>query len=410
MKIKYPILSLVFVLSIIQQTSRSQSNAPDIRFDFYGDTIEFRFDASSFVDFTDSLSEQSIRSFYEKITKADYEPLIQTLISYKEQHQLDDWLYYQLIRKAAQQISPKEKNYPRYTLYKWYFLSKSGYDATINISGDNILFYVRSDEIIYNIPYHMKEGNQYVCLNYHDYGGNIDFEKNKFSEVPIQVPDAHNAFLYKITRMPDFKPEDYVQKDLSFEYNNTIYHFNVKLNPEVKIIFANYPVLDYNYYFNIPLNKETYNSLIPELKNTVEGLSTKNGVDFLMRFTRYTFLFKKDSDAFGKEKRMSPEETLLYDESDCEDRAALFFYLVKEIYNLPMIVLTYPKHVTVAVKFDKPFGNTIVYKGSIYSVCEPTPQRKDLPIGKLLPALKNEPYEVAYEYIPKNAIAGNFIQ
>jgi hypothetical protein len=90
----------------------------------------------------------------------------------------------------------------------------------------------------------------------------------------------------------------------------------------------------------------------------------------------------------------------LYDRSDCEDRAALFFYLVKEIYNLPMIVLVYPRHVTVAVKFAKPTGQKIMYQGNTYTVCEPTPQYKDLRIGQLPPGLEKLPYEIAYVYAP----------
>ena len=78
----------------------------------------------------------------------------------------------------------------------------------------------------------------------------------------------------------------------------------------------------------------------------------------------------------AKRKRLSPEQTLLYENSDCDDRAALFFYLVKEIYDLPMIVLAYPKHITIAVQFDKPVGKPIVYNGQRYYVCEPTPQKK----------------------------------
>jgi hypothetical protein len=30
-----------------------------------------------------------------------------------------------------------------------------------------------------------------------------------------------------------------------------------------------------------------------------------------MRFTRYAFLYENDQDNFGKEKRLSPEQTLL---------------------------------------------------------------------------------------------------
>ena len=401
MKIKATILSLVFILCIHPVSSLAQDNISTIRFDFYGDPFEFVLDNACRIDFSDPLSAESIQTFYKKISNTNYEPVINALMAYKEVHKPDDWLFYQLIRKTAQQISPKAENYQRYTLYKWFLLCKSGYDATLAISGNQILFYVQSDENIYNIPYRMRDGKQYVCLNYHDYGS-IDFEKTKFSEIAIRTPEAQKPFSYKVTQLPGFSPGDYVEKDLMFHYYQVDYHFKIKLNPQVKAIFANYPVVDYESYFNIPLSKETYSSLIPELKKNIKGMNTKSGVDYLMRFTRYAFLFESDSENFGKEKRLSPEQTLLYDHSDCEDRAALFFYLVKEIYDLPMVVLSYPKHVTIAVKFDKPVGTSIVYNGKKYSVCEPTPQKIDLNLGQQIPGLKHAAYEVVYAYTPKN--------
>ncbi len=401
MKICATILTLFLTLSFGSRTLAWQPANSTISFDFYGDPIEFAFDKSSVVDFAEPLSAEAIQTFYKNICKTQYQPIIEALLAYKEQNKPDDWLFYQLIRKTAQQISPKAENYKRYTLYKWFFLSRTGYDATLAIGNDRLLFYVQCDENIYNIPFRLRDGKQYVCLNYHDYGA-IDFEKEKFAEVYIRPSETARAFSYKITQLPGFKPGDYQEKDLTFNYYQTDYHFKVKINPQVKTIFANYPVVDYESYFNIPLSKETYSSLISVLKKNIKGMNTKNGVDYLMRFTRYAFLFEKDTDAFGKEKRMSPEETLLYGQSDCDDRAALFFYLVKEIYNLPMIVLAYPKHVTIAVKFDKPIGHSIVYNGSKYSVCEPTPQQQDLQLGQLLPGLKKETYEVVYAYQPQD--------
>jgi hypothetical protein len=129
-------------------------------------------------------------------------------------------------------------------------------------------------------------------------------------------------------------------------------------------------------------------------------MNQKKGVDYLMRFTRYAFLYETDEQNFGKEKRLSPEETLFEKYSDCDDRAALFFYLVKEIYNLPMIAILYPTHITMAVQFDKPVGSPIIYKGKIYSLCEPTPQSQNLAIGQVSDKLKGKPYEVVYQYIP----------
>ncbi|MES1214499.1 MAG: hypothetical protein ABUT20_03195 [Bacteroidota bacterium] len=400
MKIRNIILPLIFLTRIGLFHSFSQSDNSTIKFEFCDQAVEFRFDKSNFIDFNSPLSSDSIESFYNNLSRTNYRPIVDTITSYKQKYKLDDWLFYQLIRRTAEHISPKTENYNRYTLYKWFLLSKSGYNATLSISGDRLLFYVQSDDSIYNIPCHYKGGKQYVCLNYHDFGS-IDFDKNKFSEVAITVPEAQKSFTYKINQIPDFKLSDYEDKNLQFNVNQNEYEFKIKLNPEIKTMFANYPVVDYESYFNIPLSKETYKSLMPLLKKNMKRMNVKNGVDYLMRFTRYAFLFEPDSENFGKEKRLSPEQTLLYDYSDCEDRAALFFYLVKEIYDLPMIVLSYPKHITIAVKFDKPIGRSVYYNGIPYSICEPTPQKEDLHLGQISNDLKKAPYEVVYAYNPQ---------
>ena len=119
-----------------------------------------------------------------------------------------------------------------------------------------------------------------------------------------------------------------------------------------------------------------------------------------MYFTRHAFIFESDTEIFGREKRLSPEETLLYEKSDCEDRSALFFVLVKEIYDLPMIVLSSPEHVTVAVKLDKPSRHPILYEGEKYTICEPTPQRRELKVGKEISTIRKQHFIVEFSYEP----------
>ncbi len=391
----------IWLIGILSFFAANATTGQHISFNFYGDSIHFDFDQSTFVDFNEAnLSNQSVNDFYNTINTKDYRSLLQALEAYKQLKQPDDWLYYQLIRKTAQQISPKAENYLRYTLYKWFFMIKSGYQPLLSIHQNQLLFYIQCDENIYNIPYRIKDGKQYVCLNYHDYGSNIDFNKVFFSEVKIEIPEGARLFSYKIHRLPDFDKSDYITKKLQFNFNENEYTFKIQVNPQVNKIFANYPTVDYDDYLNMPLSKATYESLIPLLKRQIKGMNVKNGVDYLMRFTRYAFVFEPDTKQFGQEKRLTPEQTLLYEGSDCEDRVFLFYKLVKEIYNLPMVVLTYPQHVTIAVKFDKPVGTPIVYKGEKYSLCEPTPQSKDLNIGEFLPELKKEKYEVVYVYNP----------
>ncbi len=367
--------------------------------DFYEGTFNFEVNPSLKVTFNEELTQKNVATFYRNLNAGNYQGLIQSLLNYKEKHALNDWLYYQLIRKTAEQISPKAENYHRYTLYKWFLLAKSGYNTKIAIGNNQIIFYVNNEEDIADIPFFIVDEKKYMCLNYHDYG-KLFQKENTYIPVNIIIPEAKHAFSYKVTKMPDFKPQDYVEKAIEFNYKHKPYHFKIKLNTEIATIFANYPGVDFETYFNIPMSEATYQSLIPLLKENIKNMTKKNGVDYLMRFTRYAFLYENDEENFGKEKRLSPEQTLLTKYSDCDDRAALFFYLVKEIYNLPMIALLYPTHITMAVLFDKPIGNPIVYNGKSYTVCEPTPQKESLKIGELSAKLKSQKYEVVYAYTP----------
>jgi hypothetical protein len=368
---------------------------------FYGDTIHISVDSSLYVDYKKPMLESSIRDFYQAMSRSNIGSVVDSILAYKKAHDLDDWVYYHLIRATAEKLSPKAKNYEQYTLYKWFFLVKSGYASLLSITPDKILLYIQSDEDVFEIPTRKHNGEQYVCLNYHDYG-QIDFSTTVFTEVDAGFEPSGKPFSYIIKKLPDFSSQRYLTKEIDFDYYQRDYRFKILVNPDVQKIFANYPVLNYSYYFNMPMSRVTYGSLIPLLKKQLYKMDERKGVDYLMHFVRYAFNYESDSAQFGKEKRLSAEQTLLYDYSDCEDRSAFFFYLVKEIYDLPMIVLTYPKHVTVAVNFGKRLGkNPIEYKGGYYYVCEPSSQKIDLQIGEMLPDWKKESYQVVYEYKTK---------
>lgn len=367
---------------------------------FFGDTLQIPTALRTNSSNATPVSETIIQSFYKQANEQDYLPLINALQQYKTEKQLDDWLYYQLIRRVAQYLSPKEFNYEQYTLYKWFLLHKSGYNAQLAFANNQLLFYVQSDDNIYDIPLFESEGKQYVCLNIHDFSP-IDFSAVSLTKIQIAgVGLEGNAFSYKVTQIPDFNVTTFEEKELVFTYKEKEYRYNIKVDPHMQKMFSNYPTVDFEAYFNIPLSKATYCSLIPALKKKIKGMKQEKGVEYLMKFTRYAFMYEDDQQNFGKEKRLSPEQTLLNDYSDCDDRVALFYFLVKELYNLPMIVLLYPSHVTLAIELKKPIGTPVLYNGRKFSVCEPTPQRLDLPIGSLMPEHSLTRYDVAYEYVP----------
>ena len=393
-------LKYLFLLLLCLAFSEARTQSKDLRVDFYTDVFQAKADETLFIDFPSTVSNTAILNAYIHLNSSNFKPLLDSLLTYKKEHQLNDWLYYQLVRRIAQQLSPKEVNYGAYTLYKWFILVKSGYDARLALSHQKIIFYVFNDEDIEDIPFFMVGDKKYMCLNYHDYA-RVNLNDDPPVPVKIYIENADQAFSYKVTRMPDFKPAQDIEKKLEFVYDRKAYHFSIKVNSNIQAVFANYPGVDFETYFNIPMTRETYSSLIPLLKKNIARMNEKKGVDYLMRFTRYAFLYENDQENFGKERRMSPQETLMSAYSDCDDRAALFFYLVKEIYNLPMIALLYPTHITMAVEFHKPVGEPIVYKGKVYSLCEPTPELEDLGIGQMSAQLKNIPYRIVYQYEPR---------
>lgn len=386
------------------QELKAQELIPDRNsayIDFYGDTVHTPAVDQLQVALKNPIGYELIEGFYAQLNQLPHQQLVNNLLAYKQEKQLDDWLFYQLIRTAAESISPKKENYHRYTLYKWFLLNQTGYSAVTRLRHDTLLLYVQSNENVYDIPSMLYNQEQYICLNYHDYGSNINFKQGRFQDIHIVGRKTGvRSFSYQINRMPDFNPDSYEVKPIQFAYGQRNYEFKVKVNKSIDKLFNNYPSVEYAMQFTAPISNATYQSLIPALKKTVAKMNQKKGVDYLMHLTRSSFAFENDASLYGKDKRFSPEQTLFSEYSDCEDRAAFFFYLVKEIYNLPMIVLSYPQHVTVAIQFDTPQSNPIVYKGNQYWVCESTPQMKNLKIGQGIPSLKKETFEVVYEYQP----------
>ena len=368
---------------------------------YFGDTLTIESSSDLQVELQKPVDEKAIKQFYHSLSNNNFQGTVKSLLAYKKEKQLDDWLFYQLIRRTAQQLSPKAENYERYTLYKWFLLNKCGYNAQLAFVNEKLLFYVQSDENIYDIPLFNLDGKQFVCLNIHDFG-KIDFENDKLIKVDISIPDAVQSFSYRVKQIPDFNLKDYNEKELVFNYDDRENRYKVKVNPSLEKMFSNYPSVDFETYFNIPLSRITYGSLIPGLKEKLSKMKQEKGIDYLMNFTRHAFMFQTDQENFGTEKRLSPEQTLMNTKSDCDDRAALFYFLVKEVYNIPMIVLVYPSHVTVALELQQPIGTPVVYNGRKFSVCEPTPQRLELPVGQLMPELKSVVYQVAYEYLPQH--------
>ncbi|MFN5938530.1 MAG: hypothetical protein ACK43L_10805, partial [Sphingobacteriales bacterium] len=176
------ILNYIFVILFLSYSIDCSAQLKEINVQMFGDSLVYIFQKSLYIDTLKSDSENDIVDYIHTIDNADMQQLSSALVQFNKNLNLDNWMYYQLIRKTAEQIAPKKKNYILYTIYKWYLLTRSGYDAILTYHNGKVLFYVNSKDSIYNIPVRIEDNQQYVCLNYHDYE-NINFKEEIFNRI-----------------------------------------------------------------------------------------------------------------------------------------------------------------------------------------------------------------------------------
>lgn len=394
MKWRILILSLCYAFALQGPKAYAQN------IDIYQDVFNIPDITAGVPKFDTEVNVAAVAAYIEQLQQSEYNKVIAALAQYKSAHQLSDWMYYQVVRRTANYLSPKSKNYNDYTLVKWLLMRQTGYDVRLAVIDHKLLFYTRSEDEVFDIPYFDLDHKRYVCLNRHDYAA-IPFGTEELLSVPMPRSAAELAsFSYKIAQLPEFTEDNFSNRFLDFTFWGKAYHFNIRVNNALDTLFANYPVVDYEAYFNIPMSTTTYNTLMPDLKHAVADMSRQDGVAYLMEFTRNAFAYESDMDAVGKEQRNAPELTLLRDKSDCDDRVALLYFFIKEIYDLPMVVIQYPTHVLLGVELEGAKGFEIPYNGRQYTVVDPTPQSVALKVGEIGKKYKKQSYEIAYAYKP----------
>src|SRR5690606_3189715 len=170
MKAPVPHLTRLLFAIVIAWFLPHLCSAQKRHFDFFNEPFTYTADSTLEVGFDDTLSSATIRKFYAIMENGNHEPLIQTLLEHNKTYRLNDCMYYHLVRRTAQELSPKGENYIRYTLYKWFFMVKSGFDARLAYRDDQLIFYIQSKDDIADLPYFTLDCDNYICLNYHDYG------------------------------------------------------------------------------------------------------------------------------------------------------------------------------------------------------------------------------------------------
>ena len=340
----------------------AQSENKDIDFDFFGTKLGFDVPKSAKAAKYYPQNQEGASNFFNVVASSEYQELIQTITSTKENMKLNDWGVYLLVTALSEKIffNPDEAK-----LLSWFVFNKLGYEVKVGLAGKHIVLMHYSKKIIYSTPsYSFGKRKFYVVSQYakESVGRLYTYEQS--------YPNATKDLDLALDALPNFE-KNLKSKTISFKQDGTTYSSTYEYNQNLLDFMGTYPQADYDTFFNAPLEEDTYKAIANDIKKYIDGKKASEAMNFVLSFVQKAFAYQVDQEQFGREKVMFAQETLYYDKSDCEDRAILFSYLIKELFHIGVIGVQYKDHMSSALYVPMD-GDSVRDGRKKYIVADPT--------------------------------------
>jgi len=334
--------------------------------------------------------ENSIADFYKKMEPVPYQTFLENLKTYKSKFQLNDWLFYELIRASIKEVYRGKSDLQK-ELTNWFFLTKAGYNTRLTFIDNYIFVNVHSKDDIFETPMIETDGKTFINLS--SIHQKIKTNRTHLKMLDLVPNPNGKIFSFDLKKLPRLKSM-VKHRNLSFKWENREFDIDVKFDLNLINIMEHYPLFNETKYILTPLSELAATSLLPQIRNIIKNKSERNALEIIATFTRSAFQYKDDQDYFGRNKPMIGDELFHYPYSDCEDRSALFYYLVDELLHLPMIVVAYEDHLTIAVATTKSIGKPIYFENKNYFICDPTGPNNSEEIGHAPIGYRNKAFEI----------------
>jgi len=355
----------------------------------------------------DKLSNDTIADYWLTLAATEYPPLVNRLAEVIRIYQWNDWAASMLVRKVAeaqmrtyqpeqhragtQSYAPEgyatqgnaTQNYVPQgeenatVALTWFLLSKLGYAAHAGYYDTTLVLMMPSDTRVYSVPSLTLEGSEqpyYIMSSL-----NRDPERVRsvytYEREEKQDGGEDGDILHLYVRNRQANAVQPQQRDLVFEYEGVQFDLRLEFDLEIVDFLRTFPKTDLNVFFEFPPSAESAGSYVRALAPLLLDRSLLDQLNLLLRFVQTAFEYKTDRDQFGEERFMTPDEILYYPYSDCDDKAILFAYLVRELLGLDVVGLEYSQHVATGVRMVEGLpedGDVVEHNGERYLVSDPT--------------------------------------
>ncbi len=358
---------------------------------FYGRLIDVPVNPQLMIH-SDGTDEKAVAEYIADIAqhKEESQTLWQELTGIVNDFGLNEWGYFCLLRSLSEVMF---SNIEDRVLFCFYMLRNEGdYKARLargkNSGKLTLLLAIDNKKEVYS----------YIFFRFDDSNDG----KNKVKYYAIYGGGNADESIYSY----DFCEQDVTKKQMHLDFNNILNmgkcdytrKINIKkVNKSIDIPYNSshlaylddVPMTVFPIYFVSPMSIEAQQALNTNLEELKKDYSPVQFIEILLNMVQTGFEYKTDDEQFGYEKYFYPEEVIGLPYSDCEDRSALFSWLVTTYTNAKVIGLQYEGHIATAVHFGNDVnieGDAFNYGGKKYYVCDPT--YNNASIGMTMPQFK----------------------
>lgn len=314
------------------------------------------------------LNNNTIADHWLKLAGGDYSKAVEDLKDIITRHRWNDWAASMFVRAYADRHVSDESSRVALT---WFLLSKIGYTVHVGYVNDRLVLIAPATTRVYAVPRYTMDGSRMYFYLMDGLNQNTRGIRSIHTYAADEVPrnsslDLH--FFQQPLGEPNIK-----SRDIRFAYIDRAITITLQYDQNMVDFLKTFPQTDLTVFFNAAASEVFDHSMRTQIAPLLEGKTQGEQLNILLRLVQTGFEYKTDTKQFNRQRFMTPDEILFYPYSDCDDRAILFAYLVRNLMGLDVIGLEYSGHVATAVRADPSLeGDRIIHNGQSYLVCDPT--------------------------------------
>lgn len=354
-----------------EETMPNFEKSYNVSIDFYQQPLTLSLPVTYTEISISDISEKSVANLWKQFSQNDVSGYVSQCQTFKQQYNYNDWAVYEMICDFARSSFPKQ--YEIQTVFSVFLLNQLGIDAQIGRKLNRLVVLLPVQTTIYAVPYIKHNGVNYYI----------------FSLYPEKETSQSSIFTYNVKYSGNEKAMDlHIKNPIRLPYKSAHVTYKtdywngdsenlvpLNLNQNVLDFYARYPQVDMTVYSTAQMTQELMDWVEKQIVPTLSEVNPKIAVSLLLDYIQHGFDYATDGEQFGFEKPFFCEENFYYAKNDCEDRAILMSYFIRNFVDADIVLLDYPDHIATAVAFfddSEVLGDYYLLNGKKYFVCDPT--------------------------------------